>query len=75
MLDGLRVLLGGASLGPEALISHRALTLSRRIRRGQDRQVVGASLAGSLSLCPGFLMFWLGSSTQGSRQDIPARQV
>jgi H+/Cl- antiporter ClcA len=50
LLAGLLALLGGASLGPEALASHLAVTVGRLIWRGQDRQVIEASLAGSLAL-------------------------
>jgi len=39
---------GGASIGPEALVSHAVVHLSRWIRRSRDQPVSAAALAGSL---------------------------
>ena len=47
-LAGVLALLGGASIGPEALVSHAVASLSRWIWRGRDQPVAAAALAGSL---------------------------
>ena len=50
LLAGLLALLGGGSLGPEALVTHLVVLASRWIWRGKDRLVVAAAMAGSLGL-------------------------
>lgn len=50
LLGGLLALLGGGSLGPEALVTHLVVMVSRWIWRGNDRTVVAAAMAGSLGL-------------------------
>ncbi|MFM8968206.1 MAG: chloride channel protein [Vulcanococcus sp.] len=47
-LAGGLALVGGASIGPEALVSHAVVHLSRWIWRGRDQPVSAAALAGSL---------------------------
>lgn len=47
-LAGGLALVGGASIGPEALVSHAVVNLSRWIWRGRDQPVAAAALAGSL---------------------------
>jgi len=47
-LAGGLALLGGGSLGPEALVSHAVAALCRWIWRGHDQRVAAAALAGSL---------------------------
>ena len=48
VLTGGLALIGGGSLGPEALVSHAVMTMSRWIWHGRDRAVSTAALAGSL---------------------------
>jgi len=50
LLGGLLALLGGGSLGPEALVTHLVVMVSRWVWRGNDRTVVAAAMAGSLGL-------------------------
>lgn len=50
LLGGLLALIGGGSLGPEALVTHLVVLVSRRVWRGNDRTVVAAAMAGSLGL-------------------------
>lgn len=47
-LAGVLALVGGASIGPEALLSHAVVNLIRWIWRGRDQPVAAAALAGSL---------------------------
>ena len=47
---GLLALIGGGSLGPEALVSHAVASLSRWIWRGRDQPVAAAALAGPIVL-------------------------
>jgi len=50
LLGGALALIGGGSLGPEALVTHLVVLVSRWIWRGKDRTVVAAAMAGSLGL-------------------------
>ena len=50
ILGGLLALGAGASLGPEALITHVVTRVSRRLWRAQDQRVTAAALSGSLAL-------------------------
>ncbi len=47
-LAGALAVVGGGSLGPEALVSHAVVALSRWIWRGRDQAVASAALSGSL---------------------------
>lgn len=56
-LAGGLALLGGATIGPEALITHSVAALSRWLWRGRDQSVARAALAGRV----GFVgLPWLG---------------
>ena len=50
LLGGVLALVAGGSLGPEALVTHLVVQISRRIWRGQDQRQVGAAVSGSLAL-------------------------
>lgn len=50
LLGGLLALLGGGSLGPEALVTHLVVLATRWVWRGKDSLVVAAAMAGSLGL-------------------------
>lgn len=56
-LAGVLALLGGATIGPEALITHSVAALSRWLWRGRDQSVTRAARAGRI----GFVgLPWLG---------------
>lgn len=50
ILGGVLALVAGGSLGPEALVTHGVMRLSRLIWRGRDQRVMTAALNGSLAL-------------------------
>lgn len=50
VIGGVLALIGGGSLGPEALVTHLVVLVGRWVWRGKDRTVVAAAMAGSLGL-------------------------
>lgn len=50
LLGGALALIGGGSLGPEALMTRLVAVASHRIWRGADRDLIAAAMAGSLGL-------------------------
>jgi len=66
LLGGVLALIGGGSLGPEALATHLVALVSRSLWRGRDQRMERAALVGSLALFqtplagPAALIGWRG---------------
>jgi len=71
MLAGVLALLGGASLGPEALVTDLVVTVSRRIWRSQDHRVSEAALF--TALIGGMVGCGCGRALIGWRQGLRTR--